>query len=70
MRATKTSRPRGPDVQPTHTPPRVGISRIDLTAIILAVALLLVCSAITRPAHAVAAVLLAVVLGARLERRG
>jgi len=56
-------------VQPTHTPPLARFSRIDLTAVILAAALLLVCSAITRPAHAVAAVLLAVVLGARLEGR-
>lgn len=57
-------------MQPTHTPPLSWISRVDLTAIILAAALLLVCSAITRPAHAVAALLIAVVLGARLERRG
>lgn len=52
------------DTHVVHRSPRV-----DLTAIILAVALLLVCSAITRPAHAVAAVLLAGVLGARLEGR-
>ena len=68
MRVTRTSRPRGPDVQPTHTPVASWISRIDLTAIILAAALLLVCSAITRPVHGVAALLLVGLLLARLER--
>jgi hypothetical protein len=54
-------------MQPTHTPSPSQISRQRVTTVILAAVALLLCATITRPAHAVAALALVVLVVLREE---
>jgi hypothetical protein len=54
-------------VQPIHTPSPSQISRHRLTTATIAAVALLLCATITRPAHAVAALALVVLVVLRLE---